>query len=44
MNICITTKACSFGKTIVEKIEVRINKKFLLYQTVIEYVEWYNEI
>ncbi|CAF3442805.1 unnamed protein product [Rotaria sp. Silwood1] len=23
MNLCITTKACSFGKTIVEKIEVK---------------------
>lgn len=22
LNICVTTKACSFGKTIVEKIEV----------------------
>ncbi len=33
LNICVTTKACSFGKIIVEKIEVKKKKSQTLIKS-----------
>ena len=43
MNICITTKACSFDNTIVEKIEVK-HKFEIIIKSIRSSLEWYNEI